>query len=146
MYLAVALVGCWCWQQMFFWLPKGSLARHLSWAPGWALLLSPGPAAGDNNLLAPAFIGALLGILTKNTESMMASLVWMAGGLVVALIIAIAFHYLIAPNKQRKHSGGSEQDGQHADSRPTGATLQQASDRNFSARPAPARRPQASRV
>lgn len=110
-YLIAALAGCWCWQQMFFWLPRRSLGRYIAYAPGWALLLTPGPATGDDPGLSPAFIGLLFGVLNEDVETMAEFSTWLALGLLAALVLAVIYYLVFAQ---------SEKSGSKASSAPSG--------------------------
>lgn len=90
MYIVAGLVGVWCWSQVFFWLPRGTLARDIARAAGAVLLLTPAPAVDVGSQYAPAFMVTVFTLLNEGNVKEPGLLTWwgvgLAGGLVMVMI------------------------------------------------------------
>ena len=78
-YLLGSIIVLACWYGVAIRLPK--LIGGLSWIIIFALLLTPTISDGSNASIAPAFVGVLFGILTKDTP-----LVWSNLSLILFVI------------------------------------------------------------
>jgi|SRR5690606_20693531 len=87
LYLAFALVGYWCWNQMFCWLPEHSNWRRFLRIPGAVILFTPAPAAAGSVHFAPAIFILLLNIMEGQPVLAQPALLWLLAALCLGLLV-----------------------------------------------------------
>jgi len=88
-YLISALIGCWCWRAMFFWLKKPGFVRDFLVMLGPVLLLTPTPLEPGRSEMAPAFLAAGLAALGGETELLTNTLMWWLAGLLIGVLYVL---------------------------------------------------------
>lgn len=94
MYIVAGLVGVWCWSQVFFWLPRGTLARDIARAAGAVLLLTPAPAVDIGNQYAPAFMVSVFTLLNAGNVKEPGLLTWWVIGLIGGALMVLVSRML----------------------------------------------------
>ena len=89
LYLLSALVGCWCWRAMFFFMKKPGLIRDFLVMLGPVLLLMPTPLAPGRGEFAPAFMVAAFSALNGETETTHNALMWWLAGLLAGVLYVL---------------------------------------------------------
>lgn len=87
-YFAFALLGLWCWQKLFFFLPAKSTLKEITLIVGIVLLFTPAPSATESQYLAPAVFVLVFDLLSG--VEVAASQAWLWYALSACLVIAIA--------------------------------------------------------
>ncbi len=87
LYLAFALVGYWCWNQLFFWLPAHSNWRRFLRVPGAVILFTPAPAAAGSAHIAPAIFVLLLNLLEGQPVLTEPALLWLLAAFCLGLLV-----------------------------------------------------------
>lgn len=104
-YCLAAFAGLWCWDNLFFWLPRHSDLRRFFHMLGAVLLFTPAPIAQDSGYFAPAFVVIPFTTLGSSFADAMYALNWLLGGLCVGIIV-LALRHLIYVLKQNTENEG----------------------------------------
>ncbi len=110
LYLISALIGCWCWRAMFFFMKRSSVIRDFLVMLGPVLLLTPTPLAAGRSEFAPAFMVAAFSAINGETEITESALMWWLGGLVVGIVYVLV--RMVVRLQTRKPAAA--EDGEHA--------------------------------
>lgn len=94
LYLAFALVGYWCWNQLFFWLPAHSNWRRFLRIPGAVILFTPAPSAADSVHFVPAIFVLLLNLLEGQSVLAEPALLWLLAACCIAMLIQAVRQWL----------------------------------------------------
>jgi hypothetical protein len=89
LYLGFALLGCWCWRMMFYWMSSASVLRDLLVVLGPVLVLSPAKISPDSDYFAPAFMVAGFSAFSNETEITDNALIWWLVGLLVGILYVL---------------------------------------------------------
>ena len=103
-YLVFAALGVWCWNGLFFWLPKHSDVRRFVHMLGAVLLFPPAPVSPGSGFFAPAFVVFPFTILGSSLDDAMYVVGWFLGGLcagVLVLAVRQLLHYLSQKENDR---------------------------------------------
>jgi hypothetical protein len=82
-YVVGSAIALWLWRQVIRPLPHPF--GGISWLVVFALLFAPTVTEGDNGQIAPAVIGLLFGVISKNKELILSSL------LPILLVLGLGF-------------------------------------------------------
>jgi hypothetical protein len=89
LYIISALVGCWCWKQLFFWIKPGTLVRDSFNTLGAVLLLPPAPVNDVGNQLAPAFLVSMMTAMSGQQDHLNTALLWWLAGLLIGVLFVL---------------------------------------------------------
>ncbi|MDK2776469.1 MAG: hypothetical protein KYX62_02280 [Pseudomonadota bacterium] len=106
-YLVFAIVGYWCWEQLFFWLKRGGDVRRFLHMLGAVLLFTPAPVTLGSAYFAPAFIVFPFTLISSGMTDAMYAVTWFLGGLCVGLVI-LALRQMLVWLRSRQTSGAEE--------------------------------------
>ena len=94
-YFIFALSGYWCWQQMFFWLPRGSEWRRFLRVPGAVILFTPAPVAAGSSYFAPAVFVVLLDLMSGKNVLQSPALIWLLAACMLGMLILVIRSVLV---------------------------------------------------
>lgn len=108
LYLGFAVVGYWCWNRLFFWLPAHSDWRRLARIPGAVILFTPAPAAEGSGHFAPAVFVLLLNLLEGQPIAEESALLWLLSAVCLGLLLQ-ALRQVIARWRQPEAGAAAEE-------------------------------------
>lgn len=110
MYLVFAVIGLWCWKQLFFWLLPDSEWRSFWTIPGAVLLFTPAPLALDSSYFAPAVFVVILDALSGKPVLSGAAVLWLLSGFCIGMLVLAVRHILINVRSKLTHDDGQGND------------------------------------
>lgn len=99
-YCAFALLGLWCWQRLFFWLPAKGDMRTLITIVGAVILFTPAPTSADSQHLAPAIFVLLLDALNGIKPQQSQAVLWLLSA-ACGVVFVVLIRKLLVPQKEK---------------------------------------------
>lgn len=99
-YFAFAMLGIWCWQKLFFMLPKKGDWRTLITIVGAVLLFTPAPTTAESQHLAPAVFVLLLDVLSGINPAQSQAILWLLGTACLAVFVVLLSKLFGQKNKK----------------------------------------------
>lgn len=99
-YCAFALLGLWCWNKLFFMLPKKGDLRTLSTIVGAVVLFTPAPISADSSHFAPAVFVLILDILSGIEAAQSQAVLWLLATACIAVFMVLLQKLLLRPKEK----------------------------------------------